>query len=713
VVLTATTEDPQRALEEVLERAGLWSALERAQAQHGASLRVLIKPDLDHVDAAATTGTDPKLVEQLIDLLAAHGHEDVRVAGAPGEWTGVLANRDVLSVADLVGYHFVTPAGRPYEIIDLAADGAGDADSSVGGDPTGRWHIPAAWREAEFRILFAKNKTHAAQRFSLGLHQLLELVAGQEDAAGPSTELAEILPRRSPPEFAIIDAWQSSHGVNGSGVPCPIPTRTFIAGEDLLATDAVAAMKMGLDPFASPLLAAALRANGGLGGLAIDGDLAPYPGWINVHPLVAEIPALAGQPAPATRLLTAASAAPDTSIFPLEDARLEPFRRVVAGLAARAGDNPLSFWALAWLRAAAAWSDGATVAWRVLADKPSLVQRDVPLGFDPADFTTADYDAVIDYMQPIEAILEGTEPDAGGLQWRYFDGSVIFRYARLIPAPFADFTAQVRVAEAVQLMNDYLGGASVAIARDDQGRVTHQATRTIYLPQPNYMVLYGGRPIDVSKLERALYEPGRHKVLWRTVRSINDSAELDDGAVTFFDRGAAGTEVVVVARQKFRLPVFWEAVELDRMPEIKDYLVGQAYRVYFEQTIANFEACYEGRPVRIGHGAGDAGTQASPALEQWARMARRAGDAMASGSRQLGRLVNQAVAVEKPAPVRTDDQGFQHFTAASVRPAARNGQPAARPPAPAWARWLGDFATGFGAAARGDLDLPPRRGAKR
>ena len=47
------------------------------------------------------------------------------------------------------------------------------------------------------------------------------------------------------------------------------------------------AYKMGLDPFSSPLNAAVLRRVGLPLNQQIKGDLSPYSGWINVHPLLA------------------------------------------------------------------------------------------------------------------------------------------------------------------------------------------------------------------------------------------------------------------------------------------------------------------------------------------------------------------------------------------------------------------------------------------
>ena len=148
-------------------------------------------------------------------------------------------------------------------------------------------------------------------------------------------------------------------------------------------------------------------------------------------------------------------------------------------------------------------------------------------------------------------------------------------------------------------MKDYIGGHTVPVQRDRKGRVTHQAERNVYLPQPNWLILNGGSVIDVAKLESIHYEDDEHKILWRTVHSSNDSATHDDGSVRFA-RVPSGTEITVVARQQFRLPPFWQMVNLDRFPEIKNRFVATEYFKFFDETIDNFERAYSGDEIRIG-----------------------------------------------------------------------------------------------------------------
>jgi hypothetical protein len=149
-------------------------------------------------------------------------------------------------------------------------------------------------------------------------------------------------------------------------------------------------------------------------------------------------------------------------------------------------------------------------------------------------------------------------------------------------------------------MNDNIGGACVVVARDSRGRITHQAERNIYLPQPNWMVLFNGDSIDVGKLELIRYQRHRQQIFWRTVKSANDSALYDDGITTFEKNDRGLTRVTITARQEFTLPLFWQALNVDYAPDIKDALVTDAYTRFFSRTMANYEAAYEGRKVGTG-----------------------------------------------------------------------------------------------------------------
>jgi hypothetical protein len=281
----------------------------------------------------------------------------------------------------------------------------------------------------------------------------------------------------------------------------------------------------------------------------------------------------------------------DAELFPFKRDLTDRVNRVSAPVLA----SPWAVWGYAWL---AAVVDGVQ-AWRTMFDKAALARLEVPLDLDLNSYTPADYDEVADYLAPLEALVRAVPPDENGLRWRYVDGSVLFHYSKVLPINFDQFVDVVPVRNAITWMKDYIGGHTVAIRRDGEGRVTHQAERNVYLPQPNWLVLYGGSVIDVAKLETIRYADDEHKIMWRTVHSSNDSATHDDGSVRFA-RVDAGTEVTVIARQQFKLPPFWQMVNLDRLPEIKNRFVGAEYYKFFDETIDNFARAYAGEDVQIG-----------------------------------------------------------------------------------------------------------------
>jgi uncharacterized protein (DUF362 family) len=165
-------------LEETLESAGFWRLIA------GSAGRIVIKPDLDFYAADPHCGTDPALVEHLIDVLHDRGYTDVVVGEARNETDDWLHNRDPMMVPHLVGYRFVTPKGRPYEVIDLRGVG----------------EIHECWREAAVRINFAKNRTHEDCHYALCVHNLAGLAPSRE----PVEEACMHVLREAPPHFNLI-----------------------------------------------------------------------------------------------------------------------------------------------------------------------------------------------------------------------------------------------------------------------------------------------------------------------------------------------------------------------------------------------------------------------------------------------------------------------------------------------------------------------------
>lgn len=218
----------------------------------------------------------------MLSRLHARGYVSVTVGGARGNSHGWLENRDALALADTLGCHFVTPGGGEYDVCDL-----GDDLIPVSFPPGAvllGTELASSWVEADFRIVFAKNTTHEEWGYALCLASLLQVLPPGRRFV--SEEVCAELLRQTPIPFSLIDAWKSSGGQAGARVPRPLATRTLIASENLLLADWAGAVKMGADPFVSPLNAHALRAVGLPEAYQLVGDLTPYSDWQNVHPLV-------------------------------------------------------------------------------------------------------------------------------------------------------------------------------------------------------------------------------------------------------------------------------------------------------------------------------------------------------------------------------------------------------------------------------------------
>ncbi|MDZ4701632.1 MAG: DUF362 domain-containing protein [Rhodothermales bacterium] len=591
-------------LARTLEDAGFWEILDGRRGEKvAAAFRIVIKPDLEVFATGGSTGTDPALVEALIEQLVTRGYETVSVVDGPSPAGVWLENRDVLALADLAGYRFETASGHPYDIADLGedlADAGFPAGSVLAGTPLG-----AAWLEADFRILVPKLKTDEEERFALGAHTLLGVLPLRDKDLHyrcrlDAGDVAVALLQHTPVHFSIIDGRVANHGSQGMRASKPFPAGMLIASSDALLADWAGALKMGLDPYASRLNARALHTIGLPASYEIAGDLAPMVGWLNPSLLLADAVRARNKNPTLRRHVAPWITTVDTALFPFKQGLDAQVNGYLAPLLAEVDEQPFVAGAYLALNGLLASIEQGLYAWRITADKGRLRRREVPLGIDLSRFQPADFDAVAQYILPLADIARHTPPDANGLRWRYIDGSVLFEYRRILPISFDRFVDRVDIAAAVEMMYDNIGGARVTVQQDEQGRIVHQAERNIYLPQPNWMVFFGGEDIDVGKIEVVRYEADRRRIFWRAVESANGSAAFDDGLVAF-SRHGDDVEILIVARQKFALPLFWQAINMDYLPEIKARMVSDAYIAFFSRTVANYEAAYEGRDTRTGH----------------------------------------------------------------------------------------------------------------
>lgn len=678
---------PAALLEEVLEAAGFW----RLAARHRGP--VIIKPDLDFYEATPHGGTEPALVEHLIDLLHDRGHADVSVGEARNEPDTWLHNREPMVVADLVGYAFVTPKGRPYDVIDLRPGAT----------------VHERWLKAALRINFAKNRTHEDCHFALCVHNLAGLAPARRTI---EDDCLRVL-REAPPHFNLIDACTSAHGGAGQRAPRPLATQTLIASTSALLADWAGAARMGLDPYASPVNATALRALGLPPGHVIAGDLTPYPLWRNVHPLLAH----SARQRNRSEGLGAMSAAwfqnVDRERFALRDFYSDRLNAFIAPLMTRVDDNPRSFGLAVALNLLLARIDGLVQAQNTLFAKDRLRRREAPLLMDPMAIPGTDYENIAESLAPYEQLLHHLPPGRNGLRWRHVDGAILFGGEHVFPIDYARFVGRVDITRAIQYMNDYIGGATVAVRRDARGRVVHQAERNLYLQQPNWMVLFGGEVIDVEKIQHIRHARGQQAIHWRTVASPNGSARVDDGCVSFMRTAEGQTLVRVFARQQFTLPLAFKAFDINLAPGLRDPIIESAYASFFTGTMANLQAAYEGRDFRIGHDEQPESPRralprflatAAAALAEMLRQRHAVGDVGDAAAWLLGTSTSLAASTAGPTPLSTDAAGFHHFSApaAATHTPGRDDQLVAG--MAALARDAPEFLQGLVDAMHHDLD---------
>jgi uncharacterized protein (DUF362 family) len=680
-------------LEEVLEAAGFWRLLARCKGS------VVIKPDIDFHEAAAHGGTEPALVEHLVDLLHDRGHCDVAVGEARNEDDAWLRNREPMVVPELVGYRFVTPKGRPYEVVDLSPGSM----------------VHERWRNAALRINFAKNRTHEDCHYALCVRNLAGLAPARRVPEDGSLQVL----REAPPHFNLIDAYISAHGGAGQRAPRPLATHTLIASESALLADWAGAARMGLDPYASPVNAAALRAIGLPTEPVIEGDLAPYPLWRNVHPLLAR----SARQRNRSQGLGALSAAwlqnVDRELFAFRDLYNESINAVVAPLLCRVDENVRAFWLVVVLNLVLARLDGLVQAQNTMFAKDRLRRRVAPLLVDPSAFADADYEGIAASLAPYEGLLKHVPASRSGVRWRHVDGALVFACEHVFPIAFDKFVRRVDIARAIQYLNDYIGGATVEVRHDGRGRVVHQVERNLYLQQPNWMVLFGSEVIDVEKIEHVHYERGRRAIYWRTVASPNSSATVDDGCVSFARTADGQTRVHMFARQKFTLPVAFKLFDIDLAPGLRDPIIEGAYDTFFSGTMANLQSAYEGRGFRIGHEAPAVPPrQALPhflatAAAAVAELLRRRDGIGAIGDTTAWLFATEplrADASPTEAAPTTDAAGFRHFASAAAANDAADRTDRLVAGMAAIARDSPDFLAGLADAVRHDLDRLARSG---
>jgi uncharacterized protein (DUF362 family) len=285
LVKVAATRDSDKcnALKSVLEATEFFHKLNKACERSGKSkenFAIIVKPNFMFMYSTKdrSTYTDPELVEYLVSAMYDSGYQNLAVGEARSTYGTFFTNREVKTVGEFIGLK-----GRNYRIIDLSED----LEEYQFSGKLGKHPVNREWKNADFRVSFAKNKTHVYTYYTLTIKNIYGALAMENkfreyhhkrDIFSTTIEFI----KHFPIHFAFIDAHVSADGPFGIFADKdPNKTETVIGSEDIVAADWIGAEKMGLDPMISDYMKQAVEAFG-KPEIQLEGDRSLYPDWENV-----------------------------------------------------------------------------------------------------------------------------------------------------------------------------------------------------------------------------------------------------------------------------------------------------------------------------------------------------------------------------------------------------------------------------------------------
>ena len=295
--IVAAVKDPHKfqALDRVIQMTGFFDELETARGETGKNkeeFSIIIKPNFMFMYSLKdrTTFTDPELVEHLVRRIWERGYRNIAVAEARCTYGTFFTNREVSTVAHYIGLDGVCPGKERYRIIDLSLN----TEEYEFEGKLGKHAVNADWRNADFRISFAKNKTHSYAYYTLTIKNIYGALSKENKFKEYHCErdifstTIEYL-KHFPVHFGFIDAHVSADGPFGIFADKdPNYTDTIIGGDDIVAVDWIGAAKMGLNPMVSGYMKEAVEAFG-KPEIHMLGDRTLYPDWVNVSDIVSKM----------------------------------------------------------------------------------------------------------------------------------------------------------------------------------------------------------------------------------------------------------------------------------------------------------------------------------------------------------------------------------------------------------------------------------------
>ncbi|MBS1955186.1 MAG: DUF362 domain-containing protein [Cyanobacteria bacterium SZAS-4] len=590
--------DAANLLRRALDTSNFWNLLEKRCEQlnkNPAEVSILIKPDVETLIEKSPTQVSAAFVNAFVDALLEYGYTNVNVGVSLEFDFPWIENRDALGLAEFAGY-LDKHGNLCVDLLDhLSA--LSDANSSVlSGIP-----VSKTWLDADIRIIVASNKTDQKNGFSLCLNSLLSIISPQDRAklrcsGVEEKQVCRALVAHVGAHFGIIDAIRSAHGSGGRLSPDTLITNTVIASDDIILADYVGATKMRLSPVSSELFEA-VGNQLCLEDVSIRGNLQPYQGWKNVDPIIKDSVFKASKLTNGNPVVESIFQQVQTSLFPISD----PLHRVILNELYGEGQRgygelvPLHLLCNSLLSSACYLGE----AINIVANKDEIVQRIANINVDPNHVKLKNFLPMAKALAAELAELELVKSDEDGFRAVCHGSMIKFEITQRFLVDFETFTERVAVENSMQFLNDYIGGSSLPLKYNRSERVSHQIERTIYLPQPNFVVSEALRYLDVTKIEYITFKKEQQRFYWKTIFSENNSAIRDDGIVTFKREGDC-TDVTISSVQQLTLPPLWESY-FNSLPLVnQSTLTTKNYKRFFLQTMANLEALLEGRSIRIG-----------------------------------------------------------------------------------------------------------------
>lgn len=218
----------------------VWSDSEKPKSEFTIAIKPNMMVFVTHKNKHAVV-TDPELVEMLVDHIRALEFTRIFVCEAQNDIGRMMKNHNVTFVAQKIGYR---PKGR-YQIVDLTLESVPYRYEYV--DRKGKrrfWKdtVGKTWRDADFRISFAKCKTHEHDWMTLAVKNVYGCFPNPNKVCRYHIqhEIFDVtarMIRNFPVHFAFVDAWIGSDGFQGYKIGRPKPLHMFFAGSDPVAVD--------------------------------------------------------------------------------------------------------------------------------------------------------------------------------------------------------------------------------------------------------------------------------------------------------------------------------------------------------------------------------------------------------------------------------------------------------------------------------------------